>query len=92
MLNFLFSKKRTSIPNNWCGEWIDKNGKTLFIQNTKHSFYTVSIKDQSGNPYQIELLDDDKKDTTNLTANFSEDSNKNPVLQVEAGVVSIGPT
>ena len=86
------SKKRKSIPASWCGTWKDNNGKQLIIESSKHAFYIISILDKTGSPFEIELLGNSKKETRNLTAQFSVDSNDNPILQVEAGTNEIGPT
>ncbi len=72
--------------------WIDKNGKQVIIRTTKHDFYDVSVLDINGQPYQIKLLNNQTKNTTGLTGLFTKDINGNPILQVEAGTIEIGPT
>ncbi|MUP16829.1 hypothetical protein [Ancylomarina euxina] len=89
---FNSTKKRKSIPKSWCGQWTDKNGKHLIIRSTLHDFYSVTILDKKGNPYEIKLLGDEKKETKKLTGKFTKDTNGNPILQVEAGSNEIGPT
>jgi len=93
-LNDIFSsaKNRKSIPRSWCGIWTDKNGKHIEIRSTAHDFYSVTILDKNNNPYQIDLLGDEKKNTEKLTGEFTKDTNGNPILQVEAGSNGIGPT
>jgi hypothetical protein len=52
----------------------------------------VTIFDKNENPYQIDLLGDEKKNTEKLTGQFTKDTNGNPILEVEAGSNGIGPT
>ena len=89
---FSLSNYRKSIPNSWCGFWADKNGKQIVIESTKHDIYDVSVLDANGQPYEIELLEGNKRDTIRLTGRFATDTNGNPILQVEAGSNDIGPT
>ncbi len=89
---FSFTKNRKSIPNSWCGLWVDKNKKQIVIKPTKHDFYTVSIFDDNKQPYKIDLLGDKVKNTTNLIGRFAKDTYGNPILQAEAGSNDIGPT
>ena len=89
---FNLNKNRKSIPKSWWGQWTDNNGKRLIIEPTKHDFYTVTILDKKGSPYQIELLGDEKKETKKLTGKFTKDTNGNPILQIEAGFNEVGPT
>lgn len=93
-LSNLFESRngRTSIPIEWCGLWRNKNGKQLIIQSTHHKFYTVTILDEEGKAFEIDLPGNSKKVTQNLSALFSNDTNGNPFLQVEAGINEIGPT
>ena len=86
------STNRKSIPKAWCGIWIDKNGKQIKIDSTKHDFYSLTILDNVGNPFEIKSLGDRTKTTTGLVGRFTKDSYDNPVLQVEAGTDGIGPT
>ena len=89
---FSSARNRKSIPETWCGLWTDKNGKQIKIESTQHEFYVVSIMNSKGQPYQIKLLDDSKRDTINLTGRFVTDTNGYPILQVEAGENGLGPT
>ena len=89
---FNSTKNRKSIPEPWCGIWIDQDGKHLDIRSTEHDFYSVTILDKFGQPYQIVLLGGEKKNTKKLTGQFTKDTNGNPILQVEAGSNGIGPT
>ena len=89
---FSSTKNRKSIPKSWCGFWTDKNNKQLIIQPTKHDFYSVTILNKNGFPFKIDLLGNKKRDTKNLTARFTKDTNGKPILQVEAGSNEIGPT
>ncbi len=89
---FNTTKNRKSIPSNWCGLWKDCNGKQLIIEETKHNFYLVTILDGKGEPFQITLLGDKLKYTEKLMGEFRKDHDGNPVLQVEAGSIGIGPT
>lgn len=85
-------RNRKSIPKAWCGTWIDKNGKQIKIDSTKHDFYSLTILDKVGNPFEIKLLGDNTKKTIGLVGRFTKDSYENPILQVEAGTNEIGPT
>lgn len=89
---FNYSRKRKSIPNSWCGLWKDINGKQLIIESTKHDFFLVTVLDTNGELFEIELLGGNKKKTKGLIGRFTIDTNKNPILQVEAGSNDIGPT
>lgn len=92
-LNFLFSNSKIkSIPKEWLGLWEDDNGKQLKIESIKNGLYSVSIYNNEGIPYKIELLDNKLKDTITLKATFTNDTNRNSILQVEAGEYGIGPT
>lgn len=83
---------RKSIPDHWCGRWIDKNGKQLFIERKENKKYRVTILDRSYQPYDILLLNDKETKTEKLEANFTIDVNGYPILQVEAGNSGLGPT
>jgi hypothetical protein len=84
---------RQSIPKKWCGTWADKDGKKLIIEPTRHKFYIINVLDPKGQPFQIDLLLEEKtKKTTNLIGRFSKDTNNNSILEVEAGINDIGPT
>jgi hypothetical protein len=85
-------KIRQSIPKKWCGTWTDKDEKKLIIESTQHNFYIITVLDSKGQPFQIDLLGEKTKKTTNLIGRFSKDTNNNSVLQVEAGTNDIGPT
>jgi len=89
---FRSKKNRKSIPSAWCGLWTDRNGKQLIIKEVKRQLYSITILDKSGIPFQINLLDNNKKETVNLIGNFTTDTEKRPILQVEAGSDGIGPT
>ncbi len=89
---FNLTKNRKSIPKSWCRLWTDKNEKQLIIQATKHDFYSVTVLDKNGIPFQIDLLGNKKRNTKKLTGQFTKDTNGNPILQVEAGSNEIGPT
>ena len=89
---FNLTKNRKSIPKSWFGLWTDKNEKQLIIQTTKHDFYSVTVLNKDGIPFQIDLLGDKKRDTEKLIGQFTKDTNGNPILQVEAGSNEIGPT
>lgn len=89
---FNFTKKRKSIPKAWCGVWVDKNGKQVIIESTEHNFYAVTILNAKGESYEIELLENNKKNTIELIGRFVTDTNGNPILQVEAGSNGVGPT
>ncbi|QNR24542.1 hypothetical protein [Croceimicrobium hydrocarbonivorans] len=86
------AKNRKSIPELWCGLWIDKNGKQVIIEPTKHNFYAVTVLDSQGEAYKINLLAGNTKDTIGLLGRFATDSNGIPFLQVEAGRMDLGPT
>jgi len=58
---FNLDKNRKSIPNSWCGLWTDRYEKQLIIHSTKHDFYSVTVLDKYGKPFQIDLLEDFKK-------------------------------
>lgn len=85
-------KIKKSIPIKWCGKWIDKNGKQIIIETTKHDFYVVSVLDAKGQPFEIDLFEEKTKPTTKLLSRFINDTNENSILQVEAGINDIGPT
>ena len=84
--------KRKSIPLEWCGLWVDENGKQITIEPTNNGLYSVSIFDNVGNPFKIELLDNKIIATIGLSATFRDDTMGNSTLQVEAGTNGIGPT
>lgn len=88
----VFKKPRTSLPKSWLGYWVDKNGKTLEIKEGKQNTYLVSVKDKEGDYFSIRLLEDKKKNTSDLIGTFGLDNNQNPFLQIEAGVDGLGPT
>lgn len=83
-----------SIPTTWTGNWVDDTGRTLTIQAINDKEYKVSIKDKNGVPFKIDwtgfgLLD---KNTTALKSEIASDTDGRQHLQVEAGIVGIGPT
>lgn len=86
------TENRNPIPTHWCGLWTDKNGKQLIIESAKHHFYSVTVLDPGNNPFQINLLGDEKKVTLELKGQFCKDLDGNLMLQVEAGTEGIGPT
>lgn len=86
------TKNRKTIPKSWSGLWTDRNEKQLIIQSTKDDSYSVTVLDTYGNPFQIDLLENKKRDTKKLTGRFTKDINGNPILQIEAGSNGIGPT
>lgn len=89
---FNLTQNRNSIPNNWCGLWMDKNGKQLLIEKKPFNRYFVTILNNNGLPYKIDLLNNTQIDTVKLKGQFSKDTYGNPLLQVEAGTNGIGPT
>lgn len=89
---FGLTKNRKSIPKSWCGLWTDKNGKQVIIQPIVSRSYSVTVLDRFDNSFQIDLLENEKKETRHLTGHFTKDTNGNPLLQVEAGSNGIGPT
>ena len=89
---FNLNKIRNSIPNSWCGLWTDRKGRQLIIKSTQHDFYSVTVLDANGMPYEIELLDGKSKKTIDLIARFTKDLKKTTILQVEAGMNGAGPT
>jgi hypothetical protein len=83
-----------SIPTTWTGNWVDDIGRTLTIEVANDREYKVSIKDSSGIPFKINwtgfgLFD---KKTTDLKSEITKDNNGRQHLQVEAGMVGVGPT
>jgi hypothetical protein len=86
------AKFRRSIPKSWHGQWKDEYGRKLIIKGSQHGFYVVTVLDPNGQPYEIDLLENKKKKTLSLTSRFTVDTDKNPILQVEAGSKNIGPT
>ena len=83
-----------SIPTIWTGNWVDDTGRTLTIEIANDRKYRVSIKDKSGLPFKIDwtgfgLLD---KKTTDLKSEVTNDSDGRQHLQIEAGMVGVGPT
>lgn len=92
VLDILKIGKRKSIPKSWCGKWIDKGGKQLIIEPTKHNFYLVTVLNYQGQPFEIKLLTERNKKTENLIAKFTTDPKNRSILQVEAGVEGLGPT
>ncbi len=83
-----------SIPTTWTGNWVDDIGRTLTIEVANDREYKVSIKDNSGIPFKIDwtgfgLLD---KKTTDLKSEITKDNDGRQHLQVEAGMVGVGPT
>lgn len=83
-----------SIPITWTGNWVDDTGRTLTIQAINDKEYKVSIKDKNGTPFKIdwtgfEPLD---KKTTDLKSEITNDTEGRQHLQVEAGIVGVGPT
>jgi len=83
-----------SIPTSWTGNWIDDIGRTLTIEMTNDKEYKVSIKDKSGLPFKIDwtgfgILD---KKTTDLKSEITNDTDGRQHLQIEAGMVGVGPT
>ena len=89
---FSSNDKRKSIPQGWCGLWTDVNGKQLTIESRDNGLYSVSIVDNEGKPFKIELLDKTVIETIGLSATFRDDTSGNSTLQVEAGTDGIGPT
>ncbi len=83
-----------SIPTTWTGNWVDDIGRTLTIEMTNDREYKVSIKDKSGLPFKIDwtgfgILD---KKTTDLKSEITNDTDGRQHLQIEAGMVGVGPT
>jgi hypothetical protein len=85
-------ERRRSILEEWQGLWIDKNGKQLSIESTIEGIYKISVLDNYGIPFKIELLDKKTITTIGLAATFREDFNGYSTLQVEAGTIGVGPT
>jgi len=92
ILKILSTKNRDSIPSSWEGEWVDKNGKRLIVESRGAGLYHVSILSKEKDAFKIHLLNDQTTTTCELEARFTKDVYKNPILQVEAGVLGIGPT
>ena len=88
----MFSNNKNSIPETWLGHWKDKNGKQLIIQFGNSDTFKVSVLDKSGQPFNIDLLDNKTETTINLIARQSKDRDGNPIIQVEAGNDGLGPT
>ena len=88
----MFNIFKYKIPDLWFGHWVDKNGKQLIIETLHKDSYYVSILDQNGQPYKIDLLDNKITQTIKLKAIVDKDTNNNYILQVEAGTEDIGPT
>lgn len=84
-----------AIPAAWLGKWVDDIGRTLTIDpGGDHHHYKVSIRDQSGKPFDIDnigFLESGKK-TLELKSALTIDHKGKQHLQVEAGMVGIGPT
>lgn len=87
-----FRDPRSTIPNNWTGRWVDKNGKIIEIKEEKLKSYLVSIRDKDGQFYSIHLLEKKEISTENLISRFNTDIEKKPYLGVEAGTYGYGPT
>ena|SRR5688572_24933634 len=84
-----------AIPAAWLGNWVDDIGRTLTIEPAgDHHHYKVSIRDQSGNPFDVDNtgFSESEKKTLDLRSLLTIDNKGKQHLQVEAGMVGFGPT
>jgi len=79
-------------PDDWCGLWVDEDGKAIFIKKIAPKVFKVTIVLNLLNQLHKKRLHI-KKNLKNLTANWVLDINRKiNRLQIEAGIENLGPT